>query len=67
MKKKKFFIANSFEEAEEYDLKYYKNMSSTQKLDTLQYLRDLYVEKNNININEIRKRLRRSVKVVQQK
>ena len=58
---------NSFEEAEKADLEYYMQMQPAEKLDTLQMLRESYyafnLKKGN---NENRKRLRRSLKIIQQ-
>ncbi|MDP2911205.1 MAG: hypothetical protein Q8N76_02595 [Candidatus Omnitrophota bacterium] len=56
--------ASSFKEAEEFDLKYYHNMSSSKRLDIVQSLRDSYFKINGISKDECKKRLRRIIKVI---
>ncbi|MEK6732345.1 MAG: hypothetical protein AABY55_01850 [Candidatus Omnitrophota bacterium] len=56
--------ASSFKEAEEFDLKYYHKMSSSKRLDMIQFLRDLYFKINGISKDECKKRLRRIIKVI---
>jgi len=57
--------AKSFKEAEEFDRNYYAAMSKTEKLETMQFLREMYYKIKNVK-NEGRKRLRRVIKVIQQ-
>ena len=62
----------SFEEADEFDRKYYRNMSVAERLSIVQELRELYLQFCKQNKEEIfsharRKRLQRIVKVIQQK
>lgn len=60
----------SFKEAEEFDRKYYSQMSAQQRLDIVQRLREIYFKlskqwqkiKNN---HASRKRLRRVIKIIQ--
>lgn len=59
-------IASSFKSAERFDEKYYLDMSSSERLDTMQYLRDIYFKIQKAKKNESRKRLRRSAEVIQQ-
>lgn len=56
---------DTFEAAKRFDHDYYLLMSSTMRLDTMQYLREAYVKmKRGVN-NESGKGLRRVVKVIQ--
>ena len=56
---------NSFKEAEAFDCKYYLSMSSSKRLEIVQLLREQYLKlKKQVNY-EGRKRLRRSIKIVQ--
>lgn len=64
MKKIWIHRANSFEEAEEFDLEYYLEMSGEERLNTLQYLREMYFKIRGKR-NACRKRLRRVIKVIQ--
>ena len=57
---------NSFKEAEAFDSKYYKNLSSTERIETIQLLREQYFKFNGLNLNENRKRLRRVSRVIKQ-
>ena len=64
---KKIWIhrARSFKEAEEFDHSYYRAMSWQERLDTVQFLRELYYKiKRNLS-RENRKRLCRVIKVIQ--
>ena len=57
---------DSFRAAEEFDEEYYFNMKSTQRLETMQFLREIYFRFNKERKNEGRKGLRGSIKVIQQ-
>lgn len=59
--------AHSFEEAERFDESYYKAMSSQERLETVQFLRETYPKLKKDFKNENRKRLRRIVRIIQQK
>ena len=59
--------AKSFSEAQEQDLDYYLNMSAQERLETGQFLREQYPKFARVNFNESRKRLRRTVRIVQLK
>jgi hypothetical protein len=62
---KKIWInkANSFKKAQEFDLNYYLKMKPEDRLSIIQFLREEYFRMKN----EDRKRLRRVIKVIQQK
>jgi len=66
MKKIWVHKTNSFKSAEEFDEEYYFNMKSMQRLETMQFLREIYFKFNKDRENEGRKGLRRAVKVIQQ-
>ncbi|ODS37587.1 hypothetical protein BEH94_10205 [Candidatus Altiarchaeales archaeon WOR_SM1_SCG] len=63
---KKFWVhkADSFKEAEEFDGKYYSAMSGEERLETMQFLREIYYKIKGVE-NESRKGLRRVIRVVQ--
>ena len=63
---KEFWVhkADSFKEAEEFDRKYYSEMSGEERLETMQFLREIHYKIKGVE-NESRKGLRRSIKVVQ--
>lgn len=52
---------DKFNKAEEFDKRYYLSLPSEKRLETVQFLREIY---HNIK-NENRKRLRRVIKVIQ--
>lgn len=54
----------SIDAASEFDLKYYLAMSPQERLDIMQYLREIFYKLKGHN-NENRKRLRRSIKNIQ--
>ncbi len=66
--KKKIWVKKmtSFEEAEQFDLKYYRSQSARERLETVQMLREMYFKLKKGLKNEGRKGLRRSVKILQQ-
>lgn len=58
--------AQSFKEAEEFDHRYYRAMPRSQRLETIQWLRDLYWDKIVPRRNgKGRKGLRRVITIVQ--
>lgn len=65
---KKIWInkTSSFRSAEKFEEKYYLNMTSSQRLEIMQFLREIYSKFNKGGRNESRKRLRRSIKIIQQ-
>ncbi len=56
--------ASSYDEAKDFDEKYYKNMSPQERLETVQFLRNTFFTLRGINAR--RKRLRRNIKILQQ-
>ena len=64
MKKIWLHEARSFEEAAKFDVIYYKRMSSAERLDTVQYLREMYYTLDWRVSRESRKGLRRVVRVI---
>jgi len=56
---------DTFEAAKRFDEYYYLSMSRTKRLETMQFLREIYFKINNGKKNESRKRLRRVVKIIQ--
>lgn len=64
---KKIWIkkSQSFKEAQEFDARYYHAMSAQQRLELVQFLREIYHKIKGRHKNEIGKRLRRVIKVVQ--
>ena len=59
--------ATSFSAAEEFDQSYYSEMLPSEKLDTLQWLREEYFRVHKMVIeNESGKRLRRVFKIIKQ-
>ena len=65
---KKFWIKkfSSFKEAEEFDRKYYEQMSPKEKWDTMQFLREVYYNFKGSKY-EKGKGLRRVLKITKQK
>ncbi len=65
-------IHKGFKEAEEFDRNYYVQMTPEERLNIVQELREFYFKFNKENLkglnkNASRKRLRRVIKVVQQR
>jgi len=60
--------SDSFEAAEEFERSYYSEMLPSEKVDTIQWLREEYFRSHKIGIiNEGGKRLRRVFKIIKQK
>jgi len=59
--------AQSFKAAKEFDRDYYLKMNASERLETMQLLREWYFKIKKGLKNENRKRLRRVVKIIQQK
>ena len=57
--------ANTFEACNKFDRNYYLSMSSTMRLDTVQYLREVYFKMKRGGKSESGKGLRRVVTVIQ--
>jgi hypothetical protein len=66
--KKKIWVhkSNSFKEAKEFDDAYYLSMTPTERLETVQFLREEYWNLKKEKVHEDRKRLRRVYKLIQQ-
>jgi len=58
--------AGSFKEAEEFDRAYYRKMSGAERINLMQYLREIYF-KMKCSKNENPKRLRRVIRIIEQK
>ncbi len=56
----------SFKDAERFDENYYLNMTSAERLDIMQFLRESYYKINKRLKNESRKGLRRVIKIIKQ-
>lgn len=59
--------AHSFEEAEKFDKDYYMRMRPEERLETVQFLRDMYFKFKRPSQNESGKGLRRFITIIQQK
>lgn len=55
----------SFDAAQEFDDDYYLSMSSKERLETVQFLREIYFKMKKGLDNEDRKRLRRVIKIIE--
>lgn len=66
--KKKIWInrADSFSSAQDFDTAYYLRMSSEERLETVQLLRETFWKMNKGLKHEGRERLRRVIKIIQQ-
>jgi hypothetical protein len=58
--------AGSFKEAQDFDASYYLGLSSEEKLESVQILREEYFKSNGLEFREDGKRLRRVFKVIKQ-
>jgi len=65
---KKIWInkSDSHEAAQEFDFEYYLSMSSSERLETVQFLREEFYKVKKGSKHESRERLRRDIKVIQQ-
>lgn len=59
--------AKSFQEAEAFDERYNASRAPEERVSDVQFLREQYFKMHNINADEIRKRFRRTVRVLKQK
>jgi hypothetical protein len=64
MKKRWVNKARSFKEAQKFEDDYYSKMSEKKRLETMQFLREIYYKIKGIK-NEHRKGLRRVIRVIQ--
>lgn len=67
MKKIWVHKTSSYDEAEEFERKYYSRMSPEERIDIVQYLRESYGKMNKGAEHAHRAGLRRVVKIIQQK
>ena len=67
MKAKVWFNkANSFEKARDFDSDYYLNLTSAERVETIQILREAHFKSTGCLSNENGKRLRRVFRVIKQ-
>jgi len=59
--------AHSFKEAEKFDNDYYLRMRPEERIETVQFLRDMFFKFKRPSQDERGKGLRRSIKIIQQK
>jgi len=55
----------SFKEAQDFDENYYLKASGIERLETVQYLREMYFKIRGVTKHEGRERLRRVIKIIQ--
>ena len=67
MKKIWIHKARSFSDAVAFDVHYYAAMSSKERLETVQFLREYHFKMDRQLADESRKGLRRSLKIIKQK
>jgi len=58
--------AGSFKEAQDFDTSYYLGLSSEERLESVQILREEYFKSSGLEFGEDGKRLRRVFKVIKQ-
>jgi hypothetical protein len=58
--------AKSFEEAQHFDNAYYLSLSSSERVESVQILREEYFKTNGLEFREDGKRLRRVFRVIKQ-
>ncbi len=58
--------ARSFKEAEDFDIAYYAGLSSTERVESVQILREEFFKSNGLEFREDGKRLRRVSRVIKQ-
>jgi hypothetical protein len=58
--------AKSFEDAQEFDTAYYQGLTSTERVETVQVLRESHFKSNGLFRRESGKRLRRVFRVIKQ-
>ncbi len=59
--------STSFREAAKFDRNYYRKMSAAERLEIMQFLREIYYKLRSNLRNESGKRLRRVIRVIPQK
>ena len=65
---KKIWInkAGSFNEAQNFDTAYYLSLSASERLETVQILREEYFKSKGLKFRDDRKRLRRVFRIIKQ-
>ena len=65
---KKIWInkARSFNEAQNFDTAYYLSLSASERLETVQILREEYFKSKGLKFRDDRKRLRRVFRIIKQ-
>ena len=58
--------SNSFKEAQEFDVSYYLSLTPTERLETVQFLREEYGKLKKDKSHESGKRLRKVLKLIKQ-
>ena len=58
--------AKSFEDAQDFDNEYYLRLSSSERVESVQFLREAYVRSQGLKLRENGKRLRRVFRIIKQ-
>jgi len=58
--------ATSFEEAQDFDHAYYSSLSCTERVESIQILREEYFKSHGLELSENGKRLRRVFRIIKQ-
>ena len=58
--------AKSFEEAQDFDNAYYLRLSSAERVESVQFLREEYIKSHGLKLREDGKRLRRVFRIIKQ-
>ena len=66
MKKIWVNIAKSFKETQDFDNAYYLRLSSTERVESVQFLREDYIKSHGLKLREDGKRLRRVFRIIKQ-
>ena len=66
MKKVWINKAGSFNEAQDFDTAYYLSLSASERLETVQILREEYFKSKGLKFRDDRKRLRRVFRIIKQ-
>jgi hypothetical protein len=66
MKKKWVNKAKSFEEAQDFDNAYYLRLSSAERVESVQFLREVYFKSHGLKFRKDGKRLRRVFRIIKQ-
>ncbi len=58
--------AKSFDEAQDFDKAYYLSLSSTERVENVQFLREEFLKSHGLKFREDGKRLRRVFRIIKQ-